>query len=332
MHIDRIVTVTLNPAIDWVLEVERFRIGAHSKARRIGWYPAGKGVNVSRVLAALGTGSVATGLVGTGELAIFEEYLERVGGGRIVTQLLVVRGRTRDNITIMDSVDDTETHLRDEGLHVQRADVRRVASKVSMLARHGAVVCFCGSIPTGLTIGDVRSMLHRCIDEGARPVVDTSERVLAGLRGERIWLAKLNAGELAVLAEQRTESEGEIVDAARRLCSAQGGPIDWVLATRGADGAILVGPDVELTARVFVHPGLVANTVGCGDSLLAGVLATLARGGTWPDALRRGVGVATANAVSREPGCLSLEDVELYSDAAQVEPLRSGAAARSALE
>jgi 1-phosphofructokinase family hexose kinase len=315
----RIVTITLNPAVDRVMRVERFRVGQHCPARRVGHYPAGKGVNVSRVLAVLGVRSVATGFVGQRELAMFEEYLEQIGQGRITTQLLVVRGRTRDNITIIDPIDDTETHLRDEGFSVARDDVVRVSSKVGMLARRHAILCFCGSLPPGVRTGDLRSMLHRCEDAGARAVVDTNSRVLRSLIGERFWMLKANTIELSAITGMPTDSEDEAIAAARTITRAHGGNIEWVIGTRGEQGAILVGPNTELVARTFVHPGLVLSTVGCGDSLLAGVLSCVVKKRPWADALRLGVAAGTANAVSREAGEISPEDIQLYHEASVVE-------------
>lgn len=317
----RIVTVTLNPAVDRVLEAPEFSVGSHVRARRIGWYPAGKGINVARVLATLGGRCIATGLVGRNELGMFEEYLERVGEGRIVTQLLVVYGRTRDNVTIQDPVLDTETHIRDEGFMIQQEDARRISSKVAMLSRPGTVLAFCGSLPRGLSLGDFRTMIHRCQDQGAYAVVDTSEHVLEALRGERLWMAKLNAKELAALSGMKTETHDQTVDAARSLCVSRGGVIDHVVATRGAAGAIFVAPGYEAVSRVFVHPGRIANTVGCGDSLLAGMMFEWTRSGDWSRAIRTGVATATATAASRVPGTLSMEDVTEFWDAATVEPL-----------
>lgn len=317
----RIVTVTLNPAVDRVLEAPQFAIGAHARAKRIGWYPAGKGINVARVLATLGGRCIATGLVGRNELGMFEEYLERVGEGRIITQLLVVYGRTRDNVTIQDPVLDTETHIRDEGFSIQPEDARRIASKVAMLARPGTVIAFCGSVPRGLSLGDFRTMIHRCQDQGAFAVVDTSEHVLEALRGERLWMAKLNAHELATLSGMKTETHEQAVAAARSLCLSHGGTIDHVVATRGAAGAIFIAPGLEVVSRVFVHPGRIANTVGCGDSLLAGMIYEWTRTGDWRDALRKGVATATATAASRNPGTLSLDDVAEFWEAATVEPV-----------
>jgi len=135
MDAGRIVTVTLNPAVDRVLQVSGFAVGQHARAQRIGHYPAGKGVNLSRVLATLNTPSICTGFVGIKELTMFEEFLERVGHRRVTTQFLVIRDRTRDNTTIIDPVNETETHLSDIGFTVQRSDVRRMLSKVSMLSR-----------------------------------------------------------------------------------------------------------------------------------------------------------------------------------------------------
>jgi len=315
----RIVTITLNPAVDRVMLVERFRVGQHCPAKRTGHYPAGKGVNVSRVLAVLGVRSVATGFVGQRELGMFEEYLEQVGRGRITTQLLVVRGRTRDNITIVDPIDDTETHLRDEGFKVSRDDVVRISSKVGMLARRDSILCFCGSLPPGVCTGDFRSMLHRCEDAGAKAVVDTNQRVLRAIASERFWMLKANAVELAAITAMSTESESEVIAAARALTRSGGGGIEWVIATRGEQGAILVGPNTELVARTFVHPGLVMSTVGCGDSLLAGVLSCVIRKRSWEEAIRMGVAAGTANAVSREAGEISTEDIQAYFEASGVE-------------
>jgi 1-phosphofructokinase family hexose kinase len=318
----RITTVTLNPAIDRVLIAEGFRVGAHIRAKRVGGHPAGKGINVSRVLAMLGTRSVATGFVGRDDLSGFEEFLERVGEGRVVMQLLVVRGRTRENMTVMDPVGDSETHIREEGFEVSPADARRVISKIGMLARRDGVMAFSGSLPPGIRLGDFRSMLHRCADQGARVVVDTSAWALEALRDERIWLLKLNVEELETLTgASGLDTEDAVVEAARAASWEGGGPAEYVIATRGAHGAILVGPGVGVIGRVFVHPGRIAHTVGCGDSLLAGILHGRQEGRSWESALRLGVATATANATSRTPGRLSLDDVDEFVEAAMMSSL-----------
>jgi 1-phosphofructokinase family hexose kinase len=316
---ERIVTVTLNPAIDRVLEAPGFKVGAHVQSKRVAWYPAGKGVNVSRVLATLGSRSIATGLVGKGELGIFEDMLAREGAGKIITQLLVVRGRTRDNTTIVDPIMDTETHIRDEGMSVKREDVKRIASKIAMLSRTDTLLVLSGSLPPGFGIGDFRSVLHRANELGTRIIVDTSESVLPALRGEPMWMVKLNAPELAALSDHASETTEQAIIAARALTREHGGQIEYVLATRGAEGAILIGPGIELFARVFVHPGRIVSTVGSGDALLGGVLHEWLHSRNWERALKKGVATATANATTREAGRVVLSDVEEFEEATTIE-------------
>ncbi len=103
-------------------------------------------------------------------------------------------------------------------------------------------------------------MLHRCEDAGARAVVDTNQTVLRAVAGERFWMLKANAAELGAIAGMPTQSEEEALRAARSLTRAEGGGIEWVIGTRGEQGAILVGPNTELVARTFVHPGLVMSS------------------------------------------------------------------------
>lgn len=317
----RIVTITLNTAVDHVIEAPNLTIGAHVRAHRIGRSVGGKGVNVARILGTLGTRSVATGFVGKGELAMFEEFLERVGTGRVVTQFLTVRGRTRDNITIMDPVMDTDTHVRTEGFEVQREDVRRLLSKAAMLSRPETVLCLGGSVPPGVLIGDLRTMAHRCREGGARLVVDMEGDALRAVLEEHMWMLKVNDRELEEVAGEEIESEEDALRAAGRYCVANGGPAEVVIVTRGAAGAVMVTPDGAYSAQTMVHPGRIAHTVGCGDALLAGALHAWNKNVGWAEVLRMGVAVATGHAVSREPGTLDVEAVDEFLQSTTAHPL-----------
>lgn len=317
----RIVTITLNPAVDRVLEAPGFAVGKHVRGHRVALYPAGKGVNVSRVLAMLGVRSVATGFVGQGELAMFEEHLEEVGGNRVICQLLIVRARTRDNITIVDPIDDTETHLRDEGFEVQPEDVARIASKLALLANEDTIMIFGGSLPPGVSPSAFAHMIDRCDERGARIVVDTSVPALADLHEAGAWMLKLNREELAAMSEMPTESEEQVLAASGSLLQRGKGRFEHVLATMGADGAMFIGDSVALRGRVLVHPGRIVSTVGCGDCMVAGVVAGYTRSGDWKTAMREGLAVATAGAVERKAGFISIEDVEEFREGAIVEPI-----------
>jgi len=317
----RIVTVTLNPAVDRVLEAPNFAVGSHIRGRRVALYPAGKGVNASRVLAILGVRSIATGFIGRGELAMFEEHLEEVGAGRVVCQLLVVRGRTRDNVTIVDPVNDTETHIREDGFEIQSEDVGRIASKLALLAREEAIMVFAGSLPPGVSSSAFAHLIERCAERGADVVVDTSLAGLDELHDQGAWLMKLNREELAAMADAPTQTEEEVIAAASSLTRRSQGRVRHVVATMGADGAVLLGESIAYRARVGVHPGRIVSTVGCGDCLVAGLLAGWIRTGDWKAALLEGVAVATAGAVRREAGFIDPEDAAEFRHVAVVEPI-----------
>jgi 1-phosphofructokinase family hexose kinase len=317
----RIVTVTLNPAVDRVIEAPGFKVGAVVQGRVVAWYPTGRGVTISRALSTLGTRSIATGFVGRGELSMFEEHLERVASGRAVCQFLVVRARTRDNITIVDPVDETESHVRDVGFNVQPDDVKRISSKLAMLAREGTIMCFGGSLPPGVDASAFATMVSRCSIRGARVVLDTTDEALEAVRDQRVWMAKLNRKQTARLSGMPADTEEQYIDAARSLTAEHGGPFERIVATAGPDGARLIGPDVALLGRVGVHPGRVVSTAGCGESLLAGLLTVYTRGGEWQSALAEAMAAATANAVGREAGHIDREDLEEFRAAAMVEPL-----------
>jgi fructose-1-phosphate kinase PfkB-like protein len=250
---------------------------------------------------------------------MFEEYLERAGAGTVTTQLLVVRARTRDNITITDPTDDTETHLRDAGFAVTRDDVQRALAKIYMLAREDNTLCICGSIPPGVTRGDLRSIIRHAHRKHARTVLDTAAANLPALRNEHLWLAKLNHKELAALADTPTDTEQQTIDAARALAQHNGGKVTHIVASRGAEGVIYIGPHHEIIGRVFVHPGRINSTVGSGDALLAGILHARYHQRSWPDAITKGLAAATANAVSRQPGVISTDDIQEFEQLATLD-------------
>ncbi len=323
----RVVTVTLNPAVDRVLEAPNFHVGEHSQGRRVALYPAGKGINVSRVMASLERRSICAGFVGHKELGMFEEYLERVGHGRIVTQLMVVRGATRDNITIVDPVNDTETHLRERGFTVQREDVRRITSKLGMLAREGTVIALSGSIPMGMTPDDLVEIVRRCRRQGAWVCVDTSGKPLESLRGHELWMAKLNQHELRTLTGMDTDDVDQVVKAAKAHAKVYGGPAAHVAATMGEHGTVLVTPKGEWRAWASIHPGLLISTVGCGDALLAGMFSVIQKCGPdptadeWKRALVEGIAAASINATMREAGHIDEKLMPEFRDLVEVEPL-----------
>jgi fructose-1-phosphate kinase PfkB-like protein len=200
-------------------------------------------------------------------------------------------------------------------------DVHRICDDIAALAHDGTIMVFTGSLPAGFPLAHYRDLIKRCRANRARIVIDAADEVAASLRDEQLWMVKLNSAELATFTERPTATRDQCIDAARACCSAHGGHVEIVIATRGADGAIMIGPETEIACRVSLNQERLATTIGCGDALLAGLLHEWLRAERWDHALRRGVAVATAVAVGRSPGTFSLEDAKAFWTHATIEPL-----------
>lgn len=307
----RIITVTLHTAVDRVLEVPHLTVGGHLAAKQIAQYPAGKGVNVSQALARLGCDSIATGFVGQQEAPWFEQFLAQAGPGRAGSQMLSVRGPTRENLTLLDPVNHTDTHLRTLGYQVTRHDVQRIVSKLGLLVRQGTLVAFCGSLPPGMDPADFDTLIYVTLGAGGRVVLDVPGRLLtqatsldlgvtsqpgpaSQASGEEkpLWLVKPNREELAEALGLPEDAGWEgLLDAGRRLAQR----VQWVVITLGAQGALLFYEENAWRGWCQPDPQGLVSTVGCGDCLLAGLLQAQLAGLEPPDALRRGVAVAAAN-------------------------------------
>jgi len=308
-RIERIVTVGLNPAIDRIIEVPNFEVGGHQRGQQRSRYPAGKALNVAKALAALDRPSIITGFVGEADAWEFERFITGMPHRRATSQLLHVAERTRENITVVDPETHVETHIRDAGFTVTDRDIDRMTSKLGLLARPGTLMAFCGSLPPGLAPATFGRLVRACLDAGAAVAMDTSGDALSAIKGLPLWLIKPNAGELGTLVGRKLTGEAQIAEAAAEVAQTA----SMVLVSLGPSGARLVTGDQPLTATVD-EPVEVANTVGCGDCLLAGFIDGWLAEGDPESALRRGGAAATANAVALATGTFTEVDVSQFAD------------------
>jgi len=310
----QIICVALNPAVDRVLEVTNFRIGQHQPARTITRYPAGKAVNVARALAILDVQCTLTGLIGQEETEYFESQMAR---SKVQVQMLAIQARTRENITIVDPAAHNETHLRDVGFKVAEKDLMRLKRKLHLLANESAVVIFSGSLPEGISPADLADMAAMCKKAGAMVAVDAAGRALAAAAEIGPWLVKPNLQELAGLAGRELNTADDIIQAARDLLQS----VEIVIVTCGSQGGYLLTRNMCLQGTCEVDQDKVVNTVGCGDSLLAGFIAGLHRGYDLPTAYRLGLAAAAANATHLEAANFSKEQAEEFFNIARVQQL-----------
>ena len=305
-------TVTLNPTMDRTLTVEGFRVGGTFKALRSDVLPAGKGINVARVVATLDEPVAVLGLVGEAEAAAFATVLARAG---VENRLTVFGGATRLSVTILDPIEHTETHLREPGAVPLPAVLDGVRAALESV-QPGDWVILAGSLPPGLPPDTYCSLIRSCTSRGAQTLLDTSGPALLTALDAPPTTLKLNLFELWQLdgaytpggAEQEVQlGTDEILDQAHRV---QDRGVSIVVVTLGARGAIGVGADGRAWHAQVSLDRPAVDTVGSGDALAAGAVVALARHAPLAQALRLGVACGAANALVAGAGRCHRKDIE----------------------
>ncbi len=311
-----IIAVSLNTAVDRVLEVPNLVIGGHERGHLVSIQPAGKAVNVARLLGILGVRTILTGFVGEGDRPRFERSFAK---SPVRIELFEGSGHTRENITLIDPAHGLETHVRDVGFPLSAEDLEHIAKKLAILATKGAYVLFGGSLPPGMTADAFRALLATCSKRGALVAVDTSGEGLAATRkAEDLWLVKPNRLELGELTGREVKSEADVLAAAAALRKR----VEQVIVTSGAEGAHLFTRQGAWRARPEVDPKSIVKTVGCGDALLAGYVKAHAEGLAPEECLRWGVATGTAAAFQASAGVVTVRDVRAVYRKVAVEAIK----------
>lgn len=309
-----IVTVSINPSLDQTVEVDTLVRGGINRTRALRRDPGGKGVNVSRALAVNGVPTVAVLPVG-GQVG--EALVELLKAQGVDTGLVHIGGLTRANVTVIES-DGTTTKLNEPGPRLNESEIDMLLSVVAEHVDANGWVVAGGSLTPGVSAAVYDDLARIARQRGARLAIDTSGPALREALACRPDLVKPNVEELAESVDRELRTLGDVVDACEqaRVLGARA-----VLCSLGGDGAILVEPD---GAWYACGPQVdVVNTVGAGDSMLAGALFA---GGSGPDALRTGVAWATAAVATVGTGVpvrdtVRLEAVVLTDDIDRQQPL-----------
>ncbi len=283
-----IYTVTFNPALDYVVKVDHFTLGAVNRANQENIYCGGKGLNVSTVLAALGYGSTALGFVAgfTGQ-----EILQRVQGLGFRSDFIQVeKGMSRINVKLKS---DEETELNGMGPEITPEDVEHLYGRLDFLTK-GDVLVLSGSIPNSIHDDIYERIMARLSGRGIRIVVDATKDLLINVLPYRPFLVKPNNHELGEMFHVTLKSPEEIIEYGKRL---QEEGAENVLVSMAGDGAILITEDGDVF-RMGVPKGTVKNSVGAGDSMVAGFLAGYLENGSYEHALRLGSAAGSASAFS----------------------------------
>lgn len=284
-----IYTVTLNPAIDYVVRLKgALNPGCVNRSAEEAYQFGGKGINVSNILRTLGVDTVALGFVagftGTG----LESGLAAAG---LKTDFIrVAEGMTRINLKVKA---DEETEINGVGPIITASDMDKLYVQLERLGAEDMLV-LSGSIPACLPNDTYEKIMERFSGNGFRIVVDAEGDLLSGTLKHHPFLIKPNHHELAEMFQCEFANEQEILDCAREL-QRQGGRN--ILISMAGSGALLLD-ETGAGHRIGCPEGTVQNSVGAGDSMVAGFLAGYLERGNYDYALKLGTAAGSATAFS----------------------------------
>lgn len=283
-----VYTVTFNPSLDYIVAVDDFQLGMTNRTSSELILPGGKGVNVSTLLNNLGIANTAFGFAAgfTGKAII--SMLEKNG---VKADFIEIEdGLSRINFKLK-NIDGTE--INGQGPDISDAKVEELLNKLDTL-KEGDALVLAGSIPATMSDDIYQTILKRLQGRGILTIVDATSSLLMNVLEYHPFLIKPNHHELGEIYNVELTSREEVVPYAKKL---QESGARNVLVSMGGKGAVLVSED----GNVYDAPapeGVLKNSVGAGDSMVAGFLTGWLNTGSYKEAFRMGVAAGSASAFS----------------------------------
>lgn len=309
----KLITVTLNPAVDTAYQLDKLKIGESTRTKNPLKSAGGKGLNVTRVATLLGEDITATGFLGGNNGAFIRDQLEQLG---VTDQFIQVQGETRQCLSFIDS-EKNQTEILEEGPCISECEAKLFEEKIAELLKDAAeasggqeagcsaVLAVSGSLPKGFVSGLYRTILAEAKKSGIKVILDTSGQALIDCIEDGPYLIKPNLQELEQVLGYRCQNEDEIWAAMEKL---QEMGIKVVIVSDGENGSLVLYEDKHY--RVSTANIEAANAVGSGDSFIAGFAAGMVRGYSIEQTLVLASACGAANAMEERTGYINLNTVE----------------------
>ena len=297
-----ILTVTLNAAIDKRYVVEEFKVGEVNRVKECAYVPGGKGLNVSKPAAVAGAEVVATGFVGGHAGNYIEASLKDY---HVKSAFYHLESESRSCINIWDEKNCVQTEFLEPGFTVTESEFQGFVEEFKELVKKADVVAMSGSVPKGLDGTAYQKLVKVVKDAGKKVILDTSGKLLEMGIEACPTMIKPNIDEIRMLTGKECNEIGEIVEAAKEI-HARG--VEVVAVSLGADGSLAVSD--EGVFRAIVPRIDAVNTVGCGDSMIAGFALGFAEGLGIEETLRKASAISAAAALREETGYFVMEDMQ----------------------
>lgn len=297
-----ILTVTLNAAIDKRYVVEEFKIGEVNRVKECAYVPGGKGLNVSKPAAVAGAEVVATGFVGGHAGNYIEASLKDY---HVKSAFYHLESESRSCINIWDAKNCVQTEFLEPGFTVTESEFQGFVEEFKELVKKADVVAMSGSVPKGLDGTAYQKLVKVVKDAGKKVILDTSGKLLEMGIEACPTMIKPNIDEIRMLTGKECNEICEIIEAAKEI-HARG--VEVVAVSLGADGSLAVSD--EGVFRAIVPRIDAVNTVGCGDSMIAGFALGFAEGLGIEETLRKASAISAAAALREETGYFVMEDMQ----------------------
>lgn len=282
-----ILTVTIHPALDKIVRVPRLRPNDVARARIEMQYGGGKGNNVARALSRLGVPVIATGFQGGHSGKFVTSQLENEG---IHTDFVICRAPTRTSLLIIEEETGNTYAIYEPGQRVESDEINRFRKHFFNLLKRAHMVLFCGSAQSPELAAIYFELIQAAEKRGVHCGLDSSGTALREGLKAKPYIVKINLGELSEVVGQPLSDLDVQVKALLELCRSG---ISLAALSRGREG-LLVTDGTTCLEGVLVMDNVV-NFMGCGDSLLAGMVSAILEGASLEAMVRRGVACGAAN-------------------------------------
>lgn len=281
-------TLTLNPSIDYIMPIGDIELGGTNYAKGEYMLPGGKGINVSRVLNQLDVPNQALGFIGGHIGKFIEEWLENEGANY---NFIPVDGQTRINVKLKGA---EETEINGIGPVISEEDSQKLKTQISKLTSEDLIV-ISGSKNKGLSETFYNDIIEICQKNDVSFVIDTNSKELLEALKSKPYLVKPNQAELGDLFDESIQTEEDAVHYGKKL---QEAGAKNVIVSLGGDGAIFIDADKTYVAETL--KGQAVNTVGSGDSMIAGFMAGIEKGLSKLEAFKLSVQSGSATAFNED--------------------------------
>ena len=283
-------TITLNPSLDYIVKVDSFKVDSLNRIEEERIYAGGKGINVSIVLKNLGVENTALGYVAgfTGD-----EILRQIESHGVNCDFVKLeKGFSRINVKLKS---DGETEINGSGPEITEENLKILYKKLSTLTK-GDYLILSGSIPTSVPDDIYENIMNSLLDTGVEFIVDATKELLLKVLKYKPFLIKPNHHELAEMFNVELKDDEDIIKYGKKL---QEMGAKNVLISMAGDGAILLPENGEAIKRE-VPKGVLKNSVGAGDSMVAGFLCGYLKNNDIDEAFKMGIATGSASAFSEE--------------------------------